>query len=315
MSVYELVKRGESRLGDKNIANPFNESASILGHVLKKSLAGIVVLYENKIGKDLVRLFEELISRRSLGEPYAYITNKKEFYSLPFYVDSSVLIPRPDTECLVEATLKEIARLQKVSKRKLSIIDLGTGSGAIAVSVAKNADNIIIYAADNSVEGMKVARKNIALNGVEDKVVSTYFDMLKPNIFWLDEKTNLFNDLLLQGFDIIVSNPPYIKTEELSALDYGIRFYEPMRALDGGDSGLGFYKKIFESVVPDENHEFSRLKREKEISLILEIDYREKEAIKSLYEEKFCDIMHKQIDFINDLNKKERAARIKIWIK
>ncbi len=315
LSVYKLLKWGELHLDDKSIANPFNESASILGYVLKKSLDEILVSYENKVDRDRVDLFRGLIARRKLREPYAYITKKKEFYSLPFFVDRSVLIPRPDTECLVEETLMEIKRLQRVSKKKLFIIDLGTGSGAIAVSIAKNTDNVIIYAADSSLEAMDVARRNIALNGVEDKVILTYLDMLRPDVLWINETTNLFDTVLLQGFDIIVSNPPYIKTEELNALDDDVRLYEPIGALDGGSSGLRFYEKIFELVSQDENRGFSKLKNGKYISLILEIDYREKDIIKLLCEEKFYDIMHKQIDFINDLNKRERAVKIKIWIK
>lgn len=321
-SVYRLIKWGEFCLNSKNIANPFNEAAAIIGYVLKKSLDGVIISYEHKISKNHVELFKKLILKRSLREPYAYITKKKEFYSIPFFVDRSVLIPRPDTECLVEETLKEIERLQKASKRKISIIDLGTGSGAIAISIAKNAGNVIIYAADNSSKSLEVARKNIILNGVEDKVILTYFDMLKPNICWINgtkvqptagqagpaSKAKLFGNVLY-GFDIIVSNPPYIKTGELKTLDDDVKLYEPLKALDGGGSGLKFYRKIFELAALTENQGFSMSKKKK--SLILEIDYREKSAIKLLYKEKFNDIMFKQINFINDLNKKERVVRIR----
>lgn len=302
MSVYKLIKWGESCLESENIENPFNESISIMCFVLKKTLDGVIVSYENKIPANLAGTFKKSIFKRSLKEPYAYITNEKEFYSLPFFVDKHVLIPRPDTECLVEETLKEIKRFQKILKKKLSIIDLGTGSGAIAISIAKNTSNVIIYAVDNSFKSLEVAKKNAILNGVENRIVFAYFDILKPNICWLNEKTKLF-DSVLYDFDIIISNPPYIKTGEIETLAADVRLYEPIRALDGGTSGLKFYRKIFELAA------LSSFKKMK--SLLLEIDCRERAVIELLYEEKFNDIMSKQINFINDLNKKERVVRIR----
>ncbi len=321
LSVYKLIKWGELCLKGKNISNPFNESAVIMGYVLKKPLGGVITSYNIKPAKNHINLFKRLIIKRSLGEPYAYIVKKKEFYSTPFFVNKSVLIPRPDTECLVEETLKEIERLQKGLKRKISIIDLGTGSGSIAISIAKNSSNVIIYAVDNSLKSLEVAKKNIIFNGVEDKVVSAYFDMLKPDIYGLNEtkarrsagqakpdlNTKLF-DNALYDFDIIVSNPPYIKTGELKTLDDGIKLYEPLKALNGGKDGLRFYRKIFESAASTENRKLKASKKRK--SLILEIDYREKSAIEHLYNEKFKDIIFKQIAFINDLNKKERVVKI-----
>jgi len=328
LSVYKLIKWGELSLKSKNISNPFNESAVIMGYVLKKPLDGVITSYNIKPAKNHINLFKRLIIKRSRGEPYAYIVKKKEFYSIPFFVDKSVLIPRPDTECLVEETLKEIERLQKDLKRKISVIDLGTGSGAIAISIAKNSSNVIIYAADNSFKSLETAKKNIIFNGVEDKVILTYFNMLKPDIYWINEtqvqrsstkvqqsacpaepvsNTKLF-DNAMHDFDIIVSNPPYIKTGELKTLDDDVRLYEPLRALDGGQDGLKFYRKIFELAASTENPCSSAPKKRK--SLILEIDYREKSAIKHLYNEKFKDIIFKQITFINDLNKKDRAVKI-----
>ena len=315
LSVYKLIKWGESCLKGKNIPNPFNEAVAIMGHVLKKPLDGVITSYDTPPAKNYINLFKRLIIKRSLREPYAYIIKKKEFYSIPFFVNKFVLIPRPDTECLVEETLKEIERLQKDLKRKISIIDLGTGSGAIAISIAKNSSNVIIYAADNSFKSLEVAKKNIIFNGVEDKVILTYFDMLKPNIYWINEtkvqrnstsfvpssKAKLF-DNVLYNFDIVVSNPPYIKTRELKTLDDDIKLYEPLKALDGGAFGLKFYRKIFELV--------ALIPSKKKKSLILEIDYREKSTIKSLYKEKFNGIMFKQITFINDLNKRERGIKI-----
>lgn len=293
-SVYRLIKWGDTRLKSEGIENSFNESALILKYVLKKTLDELILSYSDKLHKNKINLFKKLIDRRSRKEPFAYITNKKEFYSLDFFVGKSVLIPRPDTECLVDETLKEIKRLSAQLKRKIYILDIGTGSGAIAISIAKNSDNVIIYAADNSIRSLNAAIKNIIANGVHEKVIPVYLDMLKLK---LESKTKGFNVNDFDNFDIIVSNPPYIKTNELKSLSSDIRLYEPVKALDGGVDGLKFYRKIFDNVVIN--------KTGNKKTIILEIDYREKQTIYSLFKKKFNNIT-----FINDLNKKERAVKI-----
>lgn len=303
MSVYELIKMGEARLRNENIPNPFNESAGIMKHVLGKTIEEVIISYNDKIAGSKINLFERLIERRGGREPFAYIVNKKEFYSLDFFVGKSVLIPRPDTECLVDEALKEVKRLSGALKRKICIIDIGTGSGAIAISIAKNSDNVIIYAADNSIRSINAARKNIVANGVRRKVVPVYFDILKSrcaNATFINSDLD-FHLADFDNFDIIISNPPYIETGELKTLDDDIRLYEPVRALNGGKDGLKFYRKIFD---------YAALKTKKTKTLILEIDYRKKSAIQSLFNEKFKNIKFKNIAFINDLNNKERAVKI-----
>ncbi|MFW0884167.1 peptide chain release factor N(5)-glutamine methyltransferase [Candidatus Acidulodesulfobacterium sp. H_13] len=302
LSVYELIKEGEARLTRSDIGNAFDESIVLMKYALKKSMSEVIISYGDKLDKNKVNLFEKLIKRRGRKEPYAYITNKKEFYSLDFFVDGSVLIPRPDTECLVDEVLKEIEKFQNELNRKIYILDIGTGSGAVAISIAKNSYNVIIYAADNSIKSLNVAKKNIKANRVEKKVIPVYFDMLKS------KKTNLslhgFDIYDFDNFDIIVSNPPYIETDELKILDDGIKFYEPPEALDGGEDGLKFYRKIFDTAILH-----SRNKK----SIILEIDYRKKSAIYSLFEKKFTNyngIKFKRLVFANDLNNKERVTKI-----
>ncbi len=305
LSVYKLIKWGEACFKSKNIKNAFNESASIMKYALKKSLEEIIISYNDKPAPNKIKFFRRLVGRRSGFEPYAYIVNKKEFYSIDFFVNRSVLIPRPDTECLVDEALKEAKKLESGLKRKIRILDLGTGSGAIAISIAKNSDNVIIYAADNSVRSLNAARKNIIANGVGEKVIPVYFNMLKPDAS--AQKPEYYSKNLdigdFDNFDIIVSNPPYIETAELKTLDAGVRFYEPFRALDGGMDGLRFYKKIFAQAA---------IRAKKRKSLILEIDYRKKNDIYSMYKEKFKkkDIKFKRMTFLNDINNKERAVKI-----
>ncbi len=302
MNIYELIKYGEYKLKDAGIRNPYNESLGLMRYVLGLSLEKVIVSYDDNISEAKRLTFEKLIERRCKKEPFAYIVKNKEFYSLNFYVDETVLIPRPDTECLVDEAIEEIRRLYDMHKRKIYVLDLGTGSGAIAISIAKNFDNVIIYAADNNLNSLETAKKNIINNGVQEKIVPVFLDMLKLNANG-GKSLEDFNFYNLNNYDLIISNPPYIKTADLTLLEDDIKLYEPLEALDGGKDGLLFYRKIFDA---------ASLAREKIKTLILEIDYRKKKEIQFLFEEKFSNIdsKFKKISFINDLNNKERAVKI-----
>ena len=308
MTIYELIKNGEYRLKKAGIQNPYNESLGLMQYALGLNLEKIIVSYEDNISEVKKQTFEKLIERRFKKEPFAYIVKNKEFYSLNFCVDETVLIPRPDTECLVDAAIEEIRRLYGIYKKKINVIDLGTGCGAVAISIAKNFDNVIIYAADNNLTSLKTAEKNIINNGVQKKVVPVFLDILKLNCgenLSLNTSVSVgdFDFYNLNNYDLIISNPPYITTEDLASLEDDVKFYEPVGALDGGKDGLLFYRKIFDA---------ASIAREKIKTLILEIDYRKKKEIQSLFEERFDNInlKFKKIDFINDLNNKERAVKI-----
>ncbi|MGC8553958.1 MAG: peptide chain release factor N(5)-glutamine methyltransferase [Candidatus Acidulodesulfobacterium sp.] len=309
MTIYELIKYGEYRLKKAGIQNSYNESLGLMQYALGLNLEKIIVSYEDNISEEKKQTFEKLIERRFKKEPFAYIVKNKEFYSLNFYVDESVLIPRPDTECLVDTAIEEIQRFYGIYKKKIYVLDIGTGSGAIAISIAKNFDNVIIYAADNNLKTLNTARKNIINNGVQEKIVPVYLDMLKLNggenlsFHTSDTSAGDFNFYNLNNYDLIISNPPYITTEDLTSLENDIKLYEPVGALDGGKDGLLFYRKIFDA---------ASFACEKIKTLILEIDYRKKKEIQSLFDEKFNNInlRFKEICFINDLNNKERAVKI-----
>ena len=308
MTIYELIKYGEYRLNEAGIQNPYNESLGLMQYALGLNLEKIIISYEDNISEAKKQTFQKLIERRFKKEPFAYIVKNKEFYSLNFCVDETVLIPRPDTECLVDAAIEEIRRLYGIYKKKINVIDLGTGCGAVAISIAKNFDNVIIYAADNNLTSLKTAEKNIINNGVQKKVVPVFLDILKLNCgenLSLNTSVSVgdFDFYNLNNYDLIISNPPYITTEDLASLEDDIKFYEPVAALDGGKDGLLFYRKIFDA---------ASIAREKIKTLILEIDYRKKKEIQSLFEERFDNInlKFKKIDFINDLNNKERAVKI-----
>lgn len=172
---------------------------------------------------------ENMQQRRQQGEPLQYILGQCEFMGLPFFVNEHVLIPRPETELLVEAVLKK----QKIlNKRSLSVLELGTGSGNIAVSLAKLLPGNVITTVDISCEAIAVAQKNARFHGLSDWIEFVHKDMF-----------DFYQECLSadRRFDIIVSNPPYIKRQDLSSLPADVQ-REPQLALDGGEDGLKFLR-------------------------------------------------------------------------
>ena len=172
------------------------------------------------------------VEMRKKRIPLQHITGCQEFMGLMFKVNEYVLIPRQDTELLVEKTIEAVNKLRKVKKNeKIHILDMCTGSGCIAISLAKLCDNVIVTAVDISKEALSVAKENARLNDVEGSIT-----FIKSDLF---DKVN-------EKFDVIVSNPPYIPTQVIMGLEEEVRIHEPMLALDGSEDGLLFYRKITE---------------------------------------------------------------------
>jgi release factor glutamine methyltransferase len=174
-----------------------------------------------------INIYREYISRRGKFEPLQYITGSVEFFGLEFKVNRSVLIPRPETEILVETVINSLEK-----EENIDILDIGTGSGNIAVSIAKNLPNAKISAIDNSSEALRVAEENAKLNSVEDRI-------------------HFMNDSILNGviysakkYDIIVSNPPYISVDEFQNLQPELKVYEPRTALTDEGDGFSFFRII-----------------------------------------------------------------------
>jgi release factor glutamine methyltransferase len=216
MKFGELLKFGQERLRKNNIDT--KEARLILAFVLNVSLEKLITYKkEVEIESEISERYLSLIDKRISGVPYAYLTNNKEFMGLNFYVDENVLIPRPDTEILVQCV---------IDLKKKNILDMCTGSGCIAISIAKNLKDTKVYAADISEKVIEIAKKNAKNNSVDIKfIVSNLFENV-------DKK-----------FDVIVSNPPYIKTSVITELEKEVQ-NEPIIALDGGSDGLVFYRKI-----------------------------------------------------------------------
>ena len=273
MTIMEAVKRGIVELKNSNIESPKLKSRLLMQYILNKPRQYVIVNDQEQLKENEINKYFKVISRIRKGEPIEHITHQKEFMKLNFFVDKNVLIPRQDTEILVEEVIN-IA--QKTNAKK--ILDLCTGSGAIAVSLAKYIPDSQITALDISNDALKIAKKNARSNKVEEKIT-----FISSDIF-----TNLNNE----KFDIIVSNPPYIKTNIIENLDEQVK-REPYIALNGGEDGLYFYKKIIK-----ESYEFLKYKG----YLCLEIGFDQKIDVIELIEneEKFENIYSKKDLYDND---------------
>ena len=257
MTIKELLNQGIIMLKNEDIDGPKNKARAILQHTLKKSKEYTIIYDKNEVSKEERDNFVKNIKRLITGEPLQYITGVQEFMKLNFIVNKDVLIPQPDTEILVEEVIKIASKMENPI-----ILDLCTGSGAIAVSLAKNIPNAKIIATDISKKALEIAKYNAKLNGVLNSI-----DFIE---------SNLFNKIKNIKFDVIVSNPPYIATNEIQKLPKDVR-QEPVIALDGGKDGLDFYRKIY-----DKGNEF--LNRQGYICV--EIGYNQRESVKRIIEKK-----------------------------
>lgn len=199
--------------------------------LLSKALGGVDRLYihlnlDRELSKEEEEIFTNYINERLNNRPIAYIVGNREFMGLDFYVQEGVLIPRPDTEILVE----EVIELCK-DKECVNILDIGTGSGAITVSLAKYLPNANVMSVDISDIALEVGRKNAENNDVKERT-----QFIKSNLF-----ENIDNE---QKFDLIVSNPPYIRKKDIDTLEKQVKDFEPYTALEGGIDGLDFYRDI-----------------------------------------------------------------------
>jgi release factor glutamine methyltransferase len=213
-------------LSHHQIPTPRLDAEVLLTQVLKTDRKGIYLSWATIVPEQEKETFQNLISRRIKGEPVSYIIGKKEFWSLTFKVNPAVMIPRPETETLVEEALKIFP-----SRSSLFILEIGTGSGAISIALATELPQASIIASDISCEALTVAKENASSHGVDS------IRFIEGNLFEPLEGENKI-------FDLIISNPPYIPTDAIPHLPSGIRDYEPLIAFDGGIDGLELYRKI-----------------------------------------------------------------------
>ena len=273
MTISEAIKKGMIELKNENIEEPKLKSRLLMQSTLKKTRQYVIVNDMEELEKKKEEQYFSAIKILKKGIPIEHITHQKEFMKLNFFVDKNVLIPRQDTEILVEEVIK-IA--QKTNAKK--ILDLCTGSGAIAVSLAKYLLQSEITAIDISNDALKIEKKNAVSNNVENQRTFISSDM--------------FTNLNEEKFDIIVSNPPYIKTNVIDNLDIQVK-NEPHIALDGGRDGLDFYKKII-----NESYQYLKYKG----FLCLEIGFDQKIDVIELIEntDKFEGTYSKKDLYDND---------------
>ena len=276
-TVKELLSKGIMLLEQNNIEDSIIKAKRLIQYVLKKTANQIIFDLDSCIKKDNETQYLEYINQIINGKPLQYITHEQEFMGFKFYVDENVLIPQPDTETLVERAI-EIVKDAQPDTENINVLDMCTGSGAIAVSLAKYLPQTEITAIDISNEALKIAKKNAISNNVENQITFISSDM--------------FTNLNEEKFDIIVSNPPYIKTNVIEELDMQVK-NEPYIALDGGKDGLEFYKKII-----NESYQYLKFNG----YLCLEIGFDQKIDVIELIEntERFIGTYSKKDLFDND---------------
>lgn len=278
-SLSELLKITERLFSENNISNPRLNAELILSSVLNTSRINLYLDFEKPLTEYELDTFREKVKRRLNKEPLQYIIGKTEFFGFSFIVNNSVLIPRPETELLVEKTI-ELIKSEKLISPK--ILEIGTGSGCISIALAKSVE-CSIDAIDISETALETARQNSRINNTEACITF--------------ENKNIFNSFSNFGvYDVIISNPPYISKDEMITLPEEIKNYEPESALTDYNDGLNYYKKIIELFK----------KTNKKISVLLEIGDGKSEKVKNLLSHENI----KNFQIYRDLNEIERVLLI-----
>jgi len=280
VTIEKLLKSGIEIIKQREFNSPKLDAELILCYLLKKDRIYLHLNSKEEVNDDIEKNFYELAEKRNAGYPLQYITNSQEFMGLEFYVREGVLIPRPDTETLVELIIN--MSKDKFSCQELKILDLGTGSGAIAVSLAYYLKNSVVTAIDISDTAVETANINIEKHNLNNiKVI----------------KGNIFEDILSgEKFHIVVSNPPYIERDAIKNLQAEVSIFEPKIALDGGADGLDYYRRIVE--IYNKIHE-------KDGILAVEIGCDQKESVEEIF---MNSKLFKSIKTYRDLSGKDRVV-------
>ena len=286
MNIQKLRNFGRNKLKENSIEDSSFKAEILLQYTLNMNKTEIIINSEKEVQHDLEQKYIAYLDEVIAGKPIQYITHKQEFMGLNFYVDESVLIPQPDTEILVEETIRTVTANNKQLGQNMKILDLCTGSGAIAISLEnylKNKFETEIIASDVSKKAIDVAKRNAKENNAKVKfIISDMFENIKEN-----------------NLDIIVSNPPYIEKATIITLSKEVQ-NEPHLALDGGIDGLDFYK-----IIAKEG--YKHLKSGGYI--LVEIGYNQKESVSNIFKE-YTD-QYIEVNCIKDLNGQDRVIEVK----
>lgn len=229
-TIRHVLEWTRSYFSERGIESARLDAEVLLGHALNKRRVQLYIEYDAPLDADELSRFRELVRQRATRKPLHYIVNEREFWSLPFRVDARVLVPRPETEVLIEEALQWARTYSHPTP--LRIADVGTGSGCLAITLAHEFDGCTICASDVSVDALAVAKDNALRNGVASQIEFCHAPLLTG----------------CEGcFDLIVSNPPYIPRDHLASLMPEVRDHEPRIALDGGTDGLDVVRGVIEA--------------------------------------------------------------------
>ena len=247
-TIREALHQASSLLLRDGIEDARRQAQLIMEKVLGWNRTQFLLGMDEPFPQEKEAELESMVERRSQGEPLQYIIGEQEFYGLPFQVNPAVLIPRPETELLVEEVIKRGQACWADELHPPQVLDVGTGSGAIAITLAVQCPNWRITASDISEAALATARKNALLNEVADRIDFVQGDLLAP---WLSQRKGSVAREQSQdcfAYDILVSNPPYISEEDIAGLQLEVRSYEPHTALSGGADGLRIYARLCEQL-------------------------------------------------------------------
>ena len=279
-TILSLIQWTTSYFKSHHIENPRSDAEILLAYALNLERIDLYLRYDQPLQPGELTRFKLLIKRRIQREPTAYIIETKEFWSMDFRVTTDVLIPRPETECLVERALAGLS-----GDIPLRILELGTGSGAIPIALASEKPNHHYIASDQSVFAVRLAAKNAKRHGLNHLISFFTGDWFQP----------LNEDAL---FDMIVSNPPYIRTEEIDRLEPEIFRYEPRVSLDGGKDGLRCLEQILSQA-----HHYLKPKGK----LVLEMGYDQRESVQAMLNAMDC---YDNISFFMDYSGHDRGVQL-----
>lgn len=280
--VRDIIQMAEAQLERSEVINARLDAELVFRHIFGVDKMGFFKLWGTEVDDSICDLYLDLIALRASGMPLQYITGEQEFMGFTFQVNPSVLIPRQDTEILAE---EAVSIINEKKAKNCSVLDLGCGSGAVGISIAKMCEGAKVAASDISEEAVKTARQNARTLNVEKKMSFSVGDWLAPFKKRLGPKK----------FDLIVSNPPYVRSNVIPNLQTEIKDHEPLLALDGGPDGLEHYRRI----VP-----FAHLHLNKGGMIALEIGFDQAIAVANIADEcgKYSDF-----NLIKDLAGRNRV--------
>lgn len=279
MTILDLINKSTTRLSDACVADPRREASSLLAFTLDKPSAFLIAHPEYELTGDEAARFESYITRRANREPFQYISGRQEFYGLEFEVTPDVLIPRPETEILVEEAINELNKLKEPT-----FCEVGVGSGCISVSILHNVPNATAVATDISEKAIAVARRNAGKHGVADRLTCIEGDLFAG---------------VNQKFDIIVSNPPYIPYADLTDMQKEVRDFEPHNALFAGTEGLDIVRRIIDEALEHLNPGGL---------LMIEIGFGQSELLRDLVDQTIWS----KPEFLPDLQGIDRILKIRL---